>query len=78
MIRAGIQCGSFLVLSSSCHDFSQKSKSGSRTQSETITGLVVTLSVGGEEILKQSHPENFLDRLEEEAKREQERARARR
>ena len=43
-----------------------------------ITGFVVTLSVGGREILKECHPENFLDRLEEEAKRQREREKVRR
>jgi len=37
---------------------------------ETILGIVVTLSIGGKEILKQSDPENFLDRLEEAEQRE--------
>jgi hypothetical protein len=45
---------------------------------ETIVGFVVTLKAGGEVFLKQSHPENFLDRLEEERKREEERDDARR
>lgn len=40
---------------------------------ETILGMVVTLSADGEEFLKQSHPDGFLDKLEEEAKREEER-----
>mgnify|MGYP001764842801 CR=1 FL=1 len=37
---------------------------------ETILGIVVTLSVGGNEILKQSDPENLLDRLKEAEQRE--------
>ena len=62
-----------------CLDSSQKSKNGpSQTRRESITGIVVTLSVGGREILKQCHPENLLDRMEEEAKREKQRARGRR
>ena len=62
-----------------CLDSSQKSKNGpSQNRSESIRGFVVTLSVGGSEILKECHPENFLDRLEEEAKRERERAKVRR
>lgn len=62
-----------------CLDSSEKSKNGpSQTRRESITGCVVTLSVDGKEILKQCHPENFLDRLEEEAKREKERAKERR
>jgi hypothetical protein len=62
-----------------CLDSSQKSKNGpSQTRRESITGFVVTLSVDGKEILKQCHPENLLDRLAEEAKREEGRAKGRR
>lgn len=53
-----------------CVDFTRKSKKGpSQSQRESVVGFVVSLSVEGREFLKKSEPENFLDRLEEEAKR---------
>lgn len=53
---------------------SQKGGKGPDTiRSETIEGFVVTLSVGGEDFLKQSYPENYIARLEEEEKREESR-----
>lgn len=62
-----------------CEDSSQKSENGpSRSQRESILGFVVTLSVGGEEFLKQCHPENYLERQEEEAKRQEAREKSNR
>lgn len=39
---------------------------GDSSKKETILGIVVTLKVDGKEFLKQSYPETFLDRLEEQ------------
>ena len=51
---------------------SQKGGKGPDTmRSETIEGFVVTLSAGGKEFLKQSFPENYIARMEEEEKREE-------
>lgn len=57
-----------------CEDFSQKGKKGEPASSkrETVIGIVVKLSVNGKEFLEQGYPDNFLDRLEEEEKRESE------
>ncbi|MEM7603183.1 MAG: hypothetical protein AAF357_17455, partial [Verrucomicrobiota bacterium] len=53
---------------------SQKGGKGPDTmRSETIEGFVITLSAGGREFLKQSFPENYIQRLDEEEKREEER-----
>lgn len=67
----------------SCKDSSVKPVSNTRnprtsnvkrtSHSETVFGFVITLSVDGKEILTQSHPANFLQRLEEEEKREERR-----
>lgn len=54
-----------------CEDSSSKGKQGSSSNRESIVGLVVTLSAAGGEILKQSHPENLLDQMEEERKRQE-------
>jgi hypothetical protein len=55
-----------------CLDESQSGGGKPRTShSDTIIGIVVKLSVGGEVFLTQSYPDNFLARLEEEAKREE-------
>jgi hypothetical protein len=35
--------------------------------------MVLTLFVDGKEALRQSHPENFIERLEQEEAREEER-----
>ena len=61
-----------------CEDSSETGgKSGNKSQTtwkrETILGIVVTLSVGGKEVLKQSDPENPLDRLKEAEQREESR-----
>lgn len=55
-----------------CEDFSQKGKKGEPASSkrETVIGIVVKLSANGKEFLQQGFPDNFLDRLEEEEKRE--------
>lgn len=54
-----------------CEDSSESGGKGQTTwKRETILGIVVTLSVGGKEIYKQSDPENFLDRLKEAEQRE--------
>ncbi len=58
-----------------CEDSSESGgSSGGKSQTiwkrETILGIVVTLSVGGKEIYKQSDPENFLERLKEAEQRE--------
>jgi hypothetical protein len=54
-----------------CVDSSEKGgRGGSKSQRESVVGFVVTLSSGGKEFLKQSHPANLLDRMaEEEARR---------
>ncbi|BCX48006.1 hypothetical protein HAHE_19140 [Haloferula helveola] len=58
-----------------CEDSSQTGGNQPRTyKRETVIGLVVRLSVGGEQFLEESYPENFLDRLKEEEEREEERA----
>lgn len=50
---------------------SQKGGKGPDTmRSETIEGIVITLSSGGEDFLRQSYPENYIQRLEEEEERE--------
>lgn len=70
----GLGSASFETDAVVCEDMSQKGGKGpSSSKRESVIGVVVTLSVGGEEFLKQSHPDNFLGRLEEEAKREEER-----
>lgn len=57
-----------------CEDSSQSGGGKPRLSNrETIVGMVVTLSAGGEVFLEQSHPENFLDKLKEEEEREEER-----
>ena len=57
-----------------CLDESQTGGKGPDTRrSETVEGFVVTLSAGGKEFLKQSYPENYIERLEEEEKRENDR-----
>lgn len=54
-----------------CEDKSESGGTGPMIwKRETILGIVVTLSIGGKEILKHSDPDNFLARLEEEEKRE--------
>jgi hypothetical protein len=53
-----------------CEDTSESGGNKPRTSKrETILGVVFTLSAGGEDFLKQSDPENLLERLEEEEKR---------
>lgn len=55
-----------------CHDFTKSSKKGpTESQREKVIGVVITLSVGGNEFLKQSEPDNLLDRMEEEKKRQE-------
>lgn len=55
-----------------CQDDSKTGGIGPDTRrSETIEGVVFTLSAGGAEFLKQSYPENYIERLEEEQKREE-------
>jgi hypothetical protein len=55
-----------------CEDSSQTGGKGPRlSKRETILGVVVTLSAGGKDFLTQSYPENFIDRLEEEEKRQE-------
>ena len=62
-----------------CEDSSRKVGGGkdkkpeSYRQSETIQGIVVTLSAGGVEFLKQDYPDNLLKRLAEEEKRQTDR-----
>ena len=57
-----------------CLDESQTGGKGPDTRrSETVEGFVVTLSAGGKDFLKRSYPENYIERLEEEEKRENER-----
>ena len=55
-----------------CTTSSQSSKNdkGSSTR-ESIDGIVISLSVGGKEFLKQSHPDNFLKQLEADEERQQ-------
>ncbi|QTN32709.1 hypothetical protein HZ994_10315 [Akkermansiaceae bacterium] len=51
---------------------SQKGGKGPDTmRSETIEGVVFVLSAGGKEFLKQSYPENYIARMEEEEKRQE-------
>lgn len=55
-------------------DFSQTGGKGPRiSKRETVLGVVVTLSAGGKDFLTQSYPDNFMDRLEEEEKRQEDR-----
>ena len=44
-------------------------KGVSESRREKVVGFVVTILTDGVEILKQSHPDNFLERLEGDAKR---------
>jgi hypothetical protein len=44
-------------------------KGVSESRREKVVGFVVTILIDGVEILKQSHPDNFLKRLEEDAER---------
>lgn len=44
-------------------------KGVSESRREKVVGFVVTILIDGVEILKQSHPDNFLERLEGDAKR---------
>jgi hypothetical protein len=61
-----------------CVDSSKKGGNGpTESNRETVVGIVLTLSVGDNEFLKQSHPTSFLDRLEEEEKRQEDRDRGR-
>lgn len=61
-----------------CVDSSKKGGNGPTESSrETIVGIVLIFSVGHNEFLKQSHPTSFLDRLEEEEKRQEDRDRGR-
>ncbi|MFK7849848.1 MAG: hypothetical protein AB8D78_02620 [Akkermansiaceae bacterium] len=54
-----------------CEDSSQRGGKGPRlSKRETIIGFVVTLSADGKEFFKQSHPENFIERLKEEEERD--------
>jgi hypothetical protein len=58
-----------------CEDSSESGgQAGGKSQMiwkrETILGIVVTISVGGKELIKQSDPENFIARLREAEKRE--------
>lgn len=54
-----------------CEDFSQSGGNKSRTwRRETVEGVVFTLSAAGEEFLKQSYPENLIERLEEQEDRD--------
>lgn len=61
-----------------CVDFEKRSKKGpGESQREKVLGIVITLLKDETEILKQSDPEAFLDRLEEEAERQKARDRGR-
>lgn len=54
-----------------CQDDSKTGgKDPDTRKSESVEGVVFTLSAGGVEFLKQSYPENYIERLEEEEKRE--------
>jgi hypothetical protein len=44
-------------------------KGVSESRREKVVGFVVTILINGVEILKQSHPDNFLERLEDDAER---------
>lgn len=50
-------------------DSETKKKDASQSRRETVVGFVVTIKHGERELLKQSYPDNFLQRLEEAAKR---------
>lgn len=68
----------FIVGPEQCVDFEKKPKKGPKeSQRETVTGVVITLSIDGNEILKKSDPGDFIDRLEEEAERQEARDRGR-
>ena len=55
-----------------CVDFTKKAKKGpTESQREKVLGVVITLSLDGKELLKQGYPENFVERMEEEAKRKE-------
>lgn len=61
-----------------CEDSSESGgKGGAKSQMtwkrETILGIVVTISLDGKELVRQSDPENLLDRLKEAEQREQSR-----
>lgn len=61
-----------------CVDFQKSSNKGAgQSQREKVLGIVITLMNGETEILKQSEPRDFIDRLEEEAKRQEARDRGR-
>lgn len=64
---------SFETIAVVCEDMTEKGgrNSHSMTKRESVTGMVMSLSVNGEELFKQSHPENFIERLEADAKRQQ-------
>lgn len=54
-----------------CESSSEKGGDGpARWKRDTILGIVVTLSAGGNELLRQSDPVNFLERMEEKEERE--------
>lgn len=66
-----LKSATFETDSVTCEDFSQSGGTKSRTwRRETVIGVVMTLSAGGEEFLKQSYPENLIERLEEKEERE--------
>lgn len=52
-----------------CNDMSD-TKLG-KSQRETVFGMVLTLSVDGNEIITRSHPENFIRQLKEQEAREE-------
>jgi len=63
---------SFTTGSVTCEDSSRRGGNGPTvSRRESIVGVVITLSAGGEEFLKQSYPENLIRKLEEEEERQQ-------
>jgi hypothetical protein len=66
------QSATFETTDVTCEDSSQKAskKAPATSKRETVVGIVVRLSANGKEFLQQSHPENFIERLQEKEERE--------
>jgi len=69
-VLKGLGSATFETDEVQCEDVSETGGNKPRTSKrETILGVVFTLSAGGQDFLKQSDPENLIQRLEEEEKR---------
>jgi hypothetical protein len=69
-VLKGLGSATFETDEVQCEDISETGGNKPRTSKrETILGVVFTLSAGGQDFLKQSDPDNLIERLEEEEKR---------